>query len=80
MATSIRSLGLVSTPARGRRVWMVICCLLSAAPLVAQTTVRVSRLRIEYRTNPLGVDVAKPRFFWILESLSERASAKAKHE
>jgi alpha-L-rhamnosidase len=56
---------------------MATCCLLLAAPLVAETTVRVSRLRVEYRANPLGVDVAKPRFSWILESESRGAHQTA---
>lgn len=28
----------------------------------------VSRVRVEYRVNPLGLDVAKPRFDWLLAS------------
>jgi hypothetical protein len=30
--------------------------------------VAVSELRCEYRVNPLGIDVIKPRLSWIMES------------
>lgn len=29
---------------------------------------KIKKLRIEYRENPIGIDVKKPRFSWILES------------
>jgi alpha-L-rhamnosidase len=28
----------------------------------------IGRVRVEYRTNPIGIDVAKPRFDWVLAS------------
>ena len=65
---------LVPTLACSRRVWMVTCGLLLAASLFAETTVRVGRPRVEYRANPLGMDVAQPRLSWILES--ERRGAR----
>ncbi|HVJ17779.1 MAG TPA: hypothetical protein VM686_20295 [Polyangiaceae bacterium] len=36
--------------------------------VVAPVNLAVTRLRSEYRVNPLGIDVAKPRFDWLLES------------
>ena len=36
------------------------------APLLAAPTVKVERLRCEYKTNPIGIDVAKPRLSWQL--------------
>jgi alpha-L-rhamnosidase len=68
MTQSTVGCGLISTLAINRRLWTVGCCLVFAAPLVAETTVQVREPRVEYRANPLGVDVAKPRFSWILES------------
>ena len=28
----------------------------------------ITNLRVEYKTNPIGIDVEKPRFSWIMES------------
>ena len=36
------------------------------APLTAATTIKVERLRCEYKTNPIGIDVAQPRLSWQL--------------
>ncbi len=36
--------------------------------LAAQPNVRVAGLRTEYKTNPLGIDVLRPRLSWRLES------------
>ncbi len=32
------------------------------------SAVRVSGLRVEYKVNPLGLDIPKPRLFWLLEA------------
>lgn len=34
----------------------------------AECSLRIAELRCEYMKNPLGIDVAKPRLFWTLES------------
>jgi len=34
----------------------------------AGVDVAVTHLRVEYKTNPIGIDVEKPRFSWIMES------------
>ncbi|HEY9172560.1 MAG TPA: family 78 glycoside hydrolase catalytic domain [Verrucomicrobiae bacterium] len=42
--------------------------LCALASLSAQATVTIHNLRCEYRTNPLGLDTARPRLGWVLES------------
>ena len=36
--------------------------------LAAAASLRVENLRVEYLTNPLGLDAARPRFSWQLAS------------
>jgi alpha-L-rhamnosidase len=74
MASLKRRSRRISTLGFVRHAWLLTGCLLLAASLAAETGVRVGRLRLEYRTHPLGVDVARPRFSWILES--ERRGAR----
>ena len=40
---------------------------------VEAQAVSVDRLRCENRTNPLGIDVAKPRLSWVLDSSKQTA-------
>src|SRR5262245_39639971 len=41
----------------------------SGLPILAnQSTVSVSALRVEYKENPLGIDVLKPRLSWQLDA------------
>ena len=57
---------------------MIIAGLASDATLLSQsvhpaalpgsTSLRTTRLRCEYRTDPFGIDVTRPRLSWILES------------
>jgi alpha-L-rhamnosidase len=52
---------------------LVLCLLAPATPLLAlartkDTAVEAAGLRSEYATNPLGVDVRKPRLSWQLQS------------
>jgi len=49
---------------------LLLCTTLSLGNSAAAATpiVDVSQLRCEYRVNPLGIDVAKPRLSWTLES------------
>lgn len=44
----------------------VICAAISIA--ASQTTLRVTALRTEYKINPLGIDQARPRFSWQIQS------------
>ena len=54
--------------------WLVV--ILSATIMLAfsgcavptSSDVTVKKLRCEYRVNPPGIDVVKPRLSWILES------------
>ena len=47
------------------------------APLAALHAAEVTNLRCEYRNNPLGIDVARPRLSWVIESVQrgERQTA-----
>ncbi len=54
-----------------RLVLILTSCMLLALgerTAVARSSVSVKELRCEYRVNPLGIDVVKPRLNWILES------------
>ncbi len=43
-------------------------CALVAMPAAAFGQMRVTGLHCEYATNPVGIDVARPRLGWVLES------------
>ena len=45
-----------------------IMLVFSGCAVSADSGVTVKKLRCEYRVNPLGIDVVKPRLCWILES------------
>lgn len=47
---------------------LALLTVLLLVPLVALRAAEVRGLRCEYRENPLGIDVAKPRLSWILDS------------
>jgi alpha-L-rhamnosidase len=49
------------------------------APVVAPSQVLVTDLRCEYRSNPLGIDEARPRLGWILRS-ERRNEAQAAYQ
>lgn len=64
----------------------VICCLfalvcfhVSGEPCLAQTGPSVYGLRCEYKTNPLGIDVRKPRLSWKIAS-SERGVRQSAYQ
>jgi alpha-L-rhamnosidase len=57
-----------------RLVLVLTVCMLSPLAQAADQGVSPGRLRCEYRINPLGVDVVKPRFNWIV--LSDAAGQK----
>jgi alpha-L-rhamnosidase len=41
---------------------------ISATEMKIKNDIKVTNLRCEYRINPLGIDIVKPRLFWCLES------------
>jgi alpha-L-rhamnosidase len=43
-------------------------------PAEAKSSAKVISLRTEYRTNPIGIDIAKPRFYWVMQD--ERRGAR----
>jgi alpha-L-rhamnosidase len=49
------------------------------APLAALHAAEVASLRCEYLSNPLGIDVAKPRLSWVMES-RERGQRQAAYQ
>ena len=49
-------------------LWGVGASAADAFPDQASDTVRVQRLRCEYRKQPLGIDHSAPRLSWTLES------------
>ncbi|MBP9898256.1 MAG: hypothetical protein KBF28_07790, partial [Gemmatimonadales bacterium] len=51
-----------------RSAALAVFTALLAAPLSAQTRPTVTGLLTEYRANPLGTDVVKPRLSWRIES------------
>ncbi|MCD6338821.1 MAG: family 78 glycoside hydrolase catalytic domain [Verrucomicrobia bacterium] len=54
---------------RAPRSWRQASCLaLLCAASMVQGSIVVDGLRCEYRTNPLGIDAARPRLSWVLHS------------
>ena len=49
-----------------------ISAALLLAPLASLHAADVTNLRCEYRGNPLGIDVAKPRLSWMIEDRGQR--------
>jgi alpha-L-rhamnosidase len=49
---------------------LALCALPLATTHQAAAAVRPNQLRCEYRADPLGIDIRKPRLSWILESTS----------
>jgi len=59
--------------------WGIAVVLASAGEGRAQTPLAVKNLRCEYKVDPAGIDVRKPRLSWQLES-SERGVVQATYE
>ncbi|MHB9028769.1 MAG: glycoside hydrolase family 78 protein [Candidatus Latescibacterota bacterium] len=62
--------------------WAILTIILSALAAVAgcgskSSEVKVTNLRCEYLVNPLGIDVAKPRLSWEMESSGRGQAQKA---
>jgi alpha-L-rhamnosidase len=55
---------------KGTKIVSLFTCLLSLAAVAADPTTDLApaRLRCEYADNPLGIDVAQPRLYWMLDS------------
>src|SRR5438105_108207 len=47
-------------------IWAIVLGV--ALRVEGKADIRPESLKCEYRTNPLGIDVAKPRLSWILDS------------
>ncbi len=58
---------LVASLLAGTMLTLVGCNVLTESGIIAGG-VAVKELRCEYRVNPLGIDVVKPRLSWIMES------------
>jgi alpha-L-rhamnosidase len=54
------------TPRFALRATIILWTVLAALPAAAAT--RVTTVRTEYLSNPIGIDAANPRFSWVLES------------
>lgn len=48
--------------------WLMVLAIAAICPGLAPGGITVDGLRCEYRANPLGIDVAKPRLSWVLQS------------
>ena len=46
------------------------------APLASLHAAEVANLRCEYRENPLGIDVVKPRLSWLIEDRDPRSKVR----
>lgn len=60
-------------------VWAAAIVLATALNTLADTPLAVKNLRCEYKTNPLGIDVRKPRLSWELVS-TERGELQTGYE
>jgi alpha-L-rhamnosidase len=50
-----------------------------SADCLARTSLEVARLRCEYRVNPIGLDIARPRLSWTVES-AERSQRQIAYQ
>ena len=57
----------------------VLFCPLLSGTCTAQSSLRVSALKCEYKTNPIGIDVLQPRLSWKLTS-SRRAVIQSAYQ
>jgi len=63
---------------KGAKTMIQLASLFLAAVLAASAgPLPPSNLRCEYMTNPMGVDIAKPRFYWVLEHADRGARQSA---
>jgi alpha-L-rhamnosidase len=59
-----------------RPYWAYFVCLVAVAPS-AMASLVVQDLRCEYKVDPLGIDVAQPRFSWVLSSVQRNQKQSA---
>ena len=64
----------INTPMN--RLTSYIFATLLFAPLASLHAAEVANLRGEYRENPLGIDVAKPRLSWVIEARSQKSEVR----
>src|SRR5207249_5506069 len=64
---------------RTRAAWTAAIVLACAVKAVGDTPLTVKNLRCEYKIDPLGIDVRKPRLSWELQS-SERGVLQTSYE
>ncbi len=64
---------------RGKFIVCILVILLFTSTGLAATPLSVANLRCEYKSNPLGIDVVKPRMSWELVS-SERGTLQTAYE
>lgn len=62
-----------------KTLFNLIFLVLIAVSCSKPTQVKISALKCEYKSNPVGLDVAKPRFDWILES-AQRGIAQSAYQ
>ena len=55
--------------------WVFFCALAASA----EPPLSVTNLRCEYKTNPIGIDIAEPRFSWELVS-SQRGTLQTAYQ
>ena len=60
-----------------RTIFSFLILILFAGACHEKTQLKVTGLKCEYKVNPLGVDIEKPRFSWILESDMRRVAQNA---
>ena len=62
-----------------KKAFAILALLVLTCACIKPAQVQVTNLKCEYKVNPLGVDIAKPRFSWILESAQRGVKQKAYH-
>lgn len=55
----------------------LVAVLLFAAPAGAHDRLRLADLRVERKAEPVGIDVERPRFSWVVESRARNVEQKA---
>ncbi len=66
--------GIVITPIPGRLSTSLLAAAAMLASLASAVASHPAKLRCEYLTQPLGIDVEKPRLSWVLEAMSQANS------
>ena len=56
-----------------KKTLFTLLAIIGAVASYAGETLTPTRLRCEYRENPLGIDVVKPRLSWVIEERSQKS-------